>query len=110
MPKRTNPTVKAAKANGEKRPHGKRGRPKRDARKSSISADGMSPVDYLLLEMRNMDNDQDTRIECAKAAAPYLHPRLQAVHQTGGGIKSHDQWVIEMEAEFAEIVADGDER
>ena len=99
MPKRTHPTVKAAKASATKRQNGQRGKGKRDARKSPISAEGIGPVDYLLLEMRNMDNDLTTRIECAKAAAPYLHPRLQAVHQTGGvDEKSYEDWVKEMES------------
>lgn len=42
-------------------------------------ASGESPLEYLLRIMRDPTQDGSIRLETAKAAAPYLHPRLQAV-------------------------------
>ena len=42
-------------------------------------ADGELPLDYLLSVMRDKGADETKRIDCAKAAAQYLHPRLNAV-------------------------------
>lgn len=40
---------------------------------------GQSPLEYLLSIMRDPRADEDKRIDCAKAAAPYIHPRLSSV-------------------------------
>lgn len=40
---------------------------------------GQSPLEYLLSIMRDPMADEDKRIDCAKAAAPYIHPRLSSV-------------------------------
>lgn len=37
------------------------------------------PLDYLLKIMRDEQSEESTRIDCAKAAAQYLHPKLAAV-------------------------------
>ncbi len=44
--------------------------------------DGVSPIDYLLSIMRDESQSLQTRLNCAKWAAPYLHPRLasQRIH------------------------------
>lgn len=47
-------------------------------------AGGMTPLDYLLEVMRNISEDTAKRIDAAKAAAPYVHPKLQPVDQNGG--------------------------
>lgn len=39
---------------------------------------GELPVDFLLRVMRDESVDAMVRLDCAKAAAPYLHPRLAA--------------------------------
>lgn len=40
---------------------------------------GLLPLDYLLTIMRSEDNAQDIRMDAAKAAAPYIHPKLSAI-------------------------------
>lgn len=55
-------------------------------------AEGISPLEYMLQVMRDDSGHEDPRIqaqreamrfEAAKAAAPYIHPRLQAIEHTG---------------------------
>jgi len=46
------------------------------AQRAAVLASGLSPLDYLLGVMRDISNPDALRIEVAKAAAPYCHPRL----------------------------------
>lgn len=41
------------------------------------------PLDYMLSVMRNKNNPEARREAMAVAAAPYLHPRLQAIQHSG---------------------------
>lgn len=45
--------------------------------------EGVMPLDYLLQVMRDAGADEAKRIDAAKAAAPYLHAKLQPVDSTG---------------------------
>lgn len=56
------------------------------------SEEGLTPLEYMLLVMRAPSDHDDIRVqvareamrfEAAKAAAPYMHPRLAAVEHTG---------------------------
>jgi hypothetical protein len=38
-----------------------------------LLGDGLTPLAYLLLVMRDEQHDVETRIEAARAAAPYCH-------------------------------------
>ena len=70
---------------------------------------GISPLEYMLQVMRQEPADgleprdamtaQSIRFEAAKAAAPYIHPRLAAVELSGpdGGPVSMN-WAIEFVA------------
>ena len=40
-----------------------------------IEASGKTPLQFLIDNMRNEKLDANVRIDCAKAALPYLHPR-----------------------------------
>lgn len=40
---------------------------------------GVLPLDYLLQIMRDPNADEAKRIDCAKAAAQYVHPKLSAI-------------------------------
>lgn len=42
-------------------------------------AGGILPLDFLLQIMRDEDADEAKRIDCAKAAAPYVHAKLSQV-------------------------------
>lgn len=37
---------------------------------------GMSPLEFLLLEMRDENNDWSRRLTCALETLPYMHPKL----------------------------------
>jgi hypothetical protein len=39
------------------------------------------PLDYMLEVMRDSGSDERRRDDLAKAAAPYIHPRLSSVEQ-----------------------------
>ena len=39
-------------------------------------AEGLTPLEYLLSVVRDVGEDRATRIDAAKAAAPFIHPRL----------------------------------
>lgn len=63
----------------------KRGSPNKAsaAREKAVSASGITPLDYMLRVMRNRKTDPYRRDEMAKAAAPYVHPKLSAVDFSG---------------------------
>jgi hypothetical protein len=49
---------------------------------AKAEAGGLMPLDYMLGIMRNPDADEARRIDCAKAAAMYVHPKLAAIDLT----------------------------
>lgn len=72
-------------ARGGKRPGA--GRPKGAKTKITEKAlkeagDGMTPLEFMLGILRDTDESMATRFEAAKAAAPYMHPRLSQVDST----------------------------
>ena len=44
---------------------------------------GITPLDYMLSILRDPNVKAEDRFEAAKAAAPYVHPRLAAVEHSG---------------------------
>ncbi len=66
---------------GERRGGRKKGTPNRAtaARAAAVAASGLTPLDYLLSVMRDEAVELHVRIEAARAAANYVHPRLNAV-------------------------------
>jgi hypothetical protein len=70
---------------GQKTGGRQRGTPNRAtaARAAAIAASGLTPLDYLLDVMRDTGNELDKRLDAAKAAAPYVHPKLASVELTG---------------------------
>lgn len=44
---------------------------------------GMTPIEYMLGVMRDDGNELSVRLDAAKAAAPYVHPKLAAVDLAG---------------------------
>ena len=60
------------------------GRPKGIRSKRTLGAmhagtNGLSPLDYMLEVLRDEGADRVTRMDAAKAAAPYVHSRLSNV-------------------------------
>lgn len=75
------------------------GRPKGAATKRTreiaerAAEEGITPLEYMLNVMRADSDHEDPRVqaqrevlrfEAAKAAAPYMHPRLNAIEHSGG--------------------------
>lgn len=52
-------------------------------RQKKVAATGITPLDYMLKVMRNPKADDARRDEMAKAAAPYVHPKLASMQHTG---------------------------
>jgi hypothetical protein len=53
------------------------------ARQEAVAATGETPLDHMLRVMRDPTNDHARRDEMARAAAPYVHPKLAAIEHTG---------------------------
>lgn len=52
-------------------------------REAEIRASGEVPLDYMLRVMRDPTASDSRRDDMAKSAAPYVHPKLNAVEFTG---------------------------
>lgn len=52
-------------------------------RQALVAASGITPLDFMLTIMRDPAQPIELQKEMAKAAAPYVHPRLSAVEQSG---------------------------
>ena len=51
--------------------------------KAAIAASGETPLEYMLRIMRDEAAESTRRDDMAKAAAPYLHPRISSVEHIG---------------------------
>lgn len=74
-----------------------KGKPNRASvkRQTEVAATGETPLDYLLGVMRNTEGDPAIRLDAAKAAAPYVHPKLAAIEHAGpegGPIQIEASW------------------
>lgn len=69
---------------GAGRPKGRRNR-RTEAQVAAIEAGGITPLAYLLAVMRDQSQDRVARLEAAKVAAPYVHPKLAAIDTTVRG-------------------------
>ena len=54
----------------------------RDIANKAIES-GMTPLEYLLEVMRDVSKDQRDRLDAAKSAAPYIHPKLSSTELSG---------------------------
>ena len=50
---------------------------------AEVAKSGKTPLQFLLDRMRNAKASMAERIECAKAAAPYVHPKLASIEYSG---------------------------
>lgn len=64
-------------------------------REAAIAASGLTPLDYMLQVMRT-SADEGRQLDAAKAAAPYVHPRLSAVELSGELGLTHEQWLASL--------------
>ena len=51
------------------------------ARETDIAESGMSPLDYMLTVMRDETAHSARRDRMAQAAAPFIHPKIQAIEK-----------------------------
>ncbi|WP_285295773.1 hypothetical protein [Aureimonas altamirensis] len=74
---------------GGKRPGA--GRPKgvpnkaTDKRQAEIAASGLTPLDFMIAMLRDETASLEDRKWGAEKAAPFVHPRLQAIQHSGDG-------------------------
>lgn len=61
-----------------------------------VEASGMTPLAYLLQVMRDAGQEQDARLEAAKAAAPYVHARLSSV-EMNANVTNHEAALDDLE-------------
>lgn len=63
----------------------KRGAPNKASaeRQAKVAATGDTPLEYMLKVVRNPKADASRRDDMAKAAAPYVHPKLASMQHTG---------------------------
>lgn len=87
-------------ARGGKRPGAgrKAGAPNKATaeRQRAVEESGLTPLDYMLGIMRDEAKPDDMRFEAAKAAAPYVHPKLANVdHKSSDGSMTPKPTTIE---------------
>jgi len=58
---------------------------------------GISPLEYMLAVLRDPKAETERRDEMAKAAAPYIHPRLSNV-EAKIDVTGHEAALVELEA------------
>lgn len=71
------------------------------ARQAEIAASGLTPLDYMLSVLRDEANDPIARLDAAKAAAPYVHPKLANVDVRGDMEHKHTMIVTGVDREEA---------
>ena len=69
---------------------------------SAVEDSGITPLEYMLTVMRDEGREQSERLDAAKAAAPYVHPKLSAVHSTEGDGKSFEDWLDDLDTDSSE--------
>lgn len=87
-------------------------------RQKRVAATGITPLDYMLKVMRDNKADASRRDEMAKAAAPYVHPKLASMQHTGrngGPIQTVDltklsgDELAQLESIFGPLAGSGDD-
>ena len=53
------------------------------AKAAEIAATGETPLEYMTRIYRDESVDKERRDRMASAAAPYIHPKLQAINHSG---------------------------
>ncbi len=55
------------------------------ALRERLMAEGSSPLEFLLTIMRDSEQPLNVRLEAAKTAIGFLHPKLQSINYVGKG-------------------------
>jgi hypothetical protein len=75
------------------------------AKAAEVAASGVTPLEYMLTIMRDEDKPADVRLDAAKSAAPYVHPKLAAVEHSGKLETDNTHHVEDAVRPFAEFLA-----
>lgn len=51
----------------------------------AVLVDGSTPLEFMLARMNDTEADMRLRADMAKAAAQYMHPRLNSIEHSGEG-------------------------
>lgn len=94
-----------ANGHGGRRPGA--GRPKGSASKRTreiadrACEEGKTPLEIMLDVMREAygAHDLPAALEAAKAAAPYVHPRLAAVEMDAKVTHAHEDWLAQLDSD-----------
>lgn len=61
------------------------------------AAEGVMPLDFMLSVMRDEGEDMARRLDAAKAAAQFVHPKLSSVEANVKAQVSHEDALSELE-------------
>lgn len=61
------------------------------------AAEGITPLTYMLIVLRNENEDGERRMWAAEKAAPYIHPRLAAIEHSGDMTLTHEEALKELD-------------
>jgi hypothetical protein len=65
---------------------------------AAVAASGLTPLDYMLGVLRDPAYGPLLRMDAAKAAAPYVHPKLSATELSGSlNITNHEDALGDLE-------------
>lgn len=66
----------------------------------AIKATGLTPLEYFASIYQDEEQTESTRLDAAKAAAPYIHPKLSSTEVNAKlGIYDHESALDEFEGE-----------
>lgn len=66
-------------------------------RQAEIAASGLAPLDYMLSILRSEEQPPEMRFEAAKAAAPYVHPKLASTELNASVNLNHEDALNDLE-------------
>lgn len=53
------------------------------AREAAIESSGLTPLEFMLGVLRDPKQEYEMRLDAARSAAPYVHPKLANIELTG---------------------------
>lgn len=74
--------IKGGKREGSGRPKGSPNKKTAEVQ-NAVAASGITPLEYMLSVMRDEATEPRERLDAAKSAAPYIHPKLSSVELSG---------------------------
>lgn len=103
--------MKGGKREGAGRKKGSLGKKTREIAEKAAKS-GITPLEYMLKVMRSESADPERRDAMARAAAPYIHPRLEAIAVSGpngGPIETKDLSMTDIARRLAFLLTAGAE-